>query len=245
MPIKSLKDPDGLRNTKPMLFSIDKAQIGRKEGDYNSKPSSSRACEQNKQNEFFGSKTITWVTRPAPSVRDYPRRRLNLTKAEVQAQKEKFVVGHPCKNRELHVLLVFGDEMEREDSLSIWEEEAQQEEIWLGIAETIEPSLHSVLGLTIRGIKKLREHSIGETPSQLEQEMSINPLKRINLGILTGLLPRENSLAFERILFRVTRGTIFVKQAVVENLVTHPVSREKVEKNALLVFYSGEKVDMP
>ena len=30
MPIKSLKDPNGLRNTKPMLFSIDKAQEGEK-----------------------------------------------------------------------------------------------------------------------------------------------------------------------------------------------------------------------
>lgn len=65
--------------------------------------------------------------------------------------------------------------------------------------------------------------------------MSIDPSKQVKLGFLTGLVPREKSMAFERILFRATRGNIFLKQAVVEDPVTDPVSREKVV-NILFLF---------
>lgn len=37
-------------------------------------------------------------------------------------------------------------------------------------------------------------------------------------------------MAFEKILFRATRGNVFLKQAVVEDYVTDPVSGEKVNK---------------
>ncbi|XP_021827942.1 V-type proton ATPase subunit a3 [Prunus avium] len=80
-----------------------------------------------------------------------------------------------------------------------------------------------------------------DTPLLLEQEASTDPSKQVKLGFLTGLVPRGKSLAFERILFRATRGNVFLRQAVVENPVTDPVSGEKVEKNVFVVFYSGER----
>lgn len=71
-------------------------------------------------------------------------------------------------------------------------------------------------------------------------------------------------MAFERTLFRATRGNMFLKQAAVENLVTDPVSGDKVQrficwlyqvlhiiyfllfysqiaKNVFVAFYSGER----
>ncbi|XP_009373024.2 V-type proton ATPase subunit a3 [Pyrus x bretschneideri] len=80
-----------------------------------------------------------------------------------------------------------------------------------------------------------------DMPLLLEQETSTDPSKQVKLGFLTGLVPREKSLAFERILFRATRGNVFLRQTVVENPVTDPVSGEKVEKNVFVVFYSGER----
>ncbi|PON80789.1 ATPase, V0 complex, subunit 116kDa [Parasponia andersonii] len=80
-----------------------------------------------------------------------------------------------------------------------------------------------------------------ETPLLSEQEISTDVSKQVKLGFLAGFVPREKSMAFERILFRATRGNIFLKQSVVENPVTDPVSGEKVEKNVFLVFYSGER----
>lgn len=50
----------------------------------------------------------------------------------------------------------------------------------------------------------------------------------MKLGFITGLVPRDKSLAFERILFRATRGNVFLRQSAVEHPVTDPVSGEKV-----------------
>ncbi|PIA55932.1 hypothetical protein AQUCO_00700328v1 [Aquilegia coerulea] len=79
------------------------------------------------------------------------------------------------------------------------------------------------------------------TSPLLDQEMSIDPSKQVKLGFVSGLVPREKSMAFERILFRATRGNVFLKQAVVSEPVTDPVSGEKVDKNVFVVFYSGER----
>lgn len=87
--------------------------------------------------------------------------------------------------------------------------------------------------------RQVGEESI-DTPL-LDQEMSVDTSKQVKLGFLTGLVPREKSMAFERILFRATRGNVFLKQAVVEDPVTDPVSGEKTEKNVFVVFYSGER----
>ncbi|XP_021286533.1 V-type proton ATPase subunit a3 [Herrania umbratica] len=84
------------------------------------------------------------------------------------------------------------------------------------------------------------EESI-ETPLLQDQETTIDLSKQVKLGFITGLVPREKSMAFERILFRATRGNVFLKQVPVEDPVTDPVSREKMEKNVFVVFYSGER----
>nr|CAE45587.1 vacuolar proton-ATPase subunit-like protein [Lotus japonicus] len=80
-----------------------------------------------------------------------------------------------------------------------------------------------------------------ETPL-LQDELSGDSSKQIKLGFLAGLVPREKSMTFERILFRATRGNVFLRQTAVEDPVTDPVSGEKTEKNVFVVFYAGEKV---
>ncbi|CAK8576596.1 unnamed protein product [Lathyrus sativus] len=81
-----------------------------------------------------------------------------------------------------------------------------------------------------------------EVPLLQDQELSGDSSKAVKLGFLAGLVPREKSMAFERILFRATRGNVFLRQTAVEDPVTDPVSGEKTEKNVFVVFYAGEKV---
>ncbi|KAF5443885.1 hypothetical protein F2P56_036407 [Juglans regia] len=88
--------------------------------------------------------------------------------------------------------------------------------------------------------RQITEESL-DTPLLLEQEMLTDSSKQVKLGFLTGLVPREKSMAFERIIFRATRGNVFIRHAVVEDPVTDPVSGVKIEKNVFVVFYSGEK----
>lgn len=80
-----------------------------------------------------------------------------------------------------------------------------------------------------------------ETPLLTDKEMSADPSKQIKLGFIAGLVPREKSMSFERMLFRATRGNVFLRQAVVDEPVVDPVSGEKMEKNVFVVFYSGER----
>lgn len=63
--------------------------------------------------------------------------------------------------------------------------------------------------------------------------MTTDSSKQVKLGFLTGLVPRDKSMAFERIIFRATRGNVFLKQAVLEDPVIDPVSGGKVSTNIL------------
>lgn len=104
---------------------------------------------------------------------------------------------------------------------------------------------HSAQSSAAAQQRELEVQHIGDgsidSPLLLEQEMTTDPSKQVKLGFVSGLVPREKSMAFERILFRATRGNVFLKQAVVEDPVIDPVSIEKVEKNVFVIFYSGER----
>ncbi|XP_047319663.1 V-type proton ATPase subunit a3-like [Impatiens glandulifera] len=79
------------------------------------------------------------------------------------------------------------------------------------------------------------------SPLLMEQQMTTDSSKQIKLGFLAGLVPREKSMAFERIIFRATRGNVFLKHSVLEETVIDPVSGEKAEKNVFVIFYTGER----
>ncbi|CAI9755719.1 unnamed protein product [Fraxinus pennsylvanica] len=108
---------------------------------------------------------------------------------------------------------------------------------------------HSAQSSAAAQHKESEAHILGEgsvdSPLLLEQEMSTEPLNQMKLGFVSGLVGREKSVAFERILFRATRGNIFLRQlqVVMEDPVIDPVSGDKVEKNVFFVFYSGERAD--
>ncbi|KAH1120301.1 hypothetical protein J1N35_003461 [Gossypium stocksii] len=89
-------------------------------------------------------------------------------------------------------------------------------------------------------LNQMVEESI-ETPLLQEQATSTDLSKQVKLGFVTGFVSRGKSMAFERILFRATRGNVFLKQVPIEAPITDPVSGEKMEKNVFMVFYSGER----
>lgn len=86
--------------------------------------------------------------------------------------------------------------------------------------------------------------SIGEAidrPLLQEQEMQTEPSKQARLGFITGVIPKIKAASFERILFRATRGNMFLKQASIEDAVVDPATGEKIEKTVFVIFFSGER----
>nr|GMD07083.1 V-type proton ATPase subunit A3 [Ipomoea batatas] len=81
----------------------------------------------------------------------------------------------------------------------------------------------------------------GEESLEAPLLSELDASKQVRLGFITGLVPKEKSMAFERILFRATRGNVLLRQSEVDEPVIDPISGEKVEKNVFLVFFSGER----
>lgn len=52
--------------------------------------------------------------------------------------------------------------------------------------------------------------------------------KSVRLGFISGVVPKAKAASFERILFRATRGNMFLKQALIQDAVTDPATGEKV-----------------
>lgn len=73
-------------------------------------------------------------------------------------------------------------------------------------------------------------------------EMGLAPTKAVNLGFLTGVIPREKVRGFERVLWRATRGNVFFKSTIIEEKLKDPTTGETVEKNVFIVFFQGERI---
>ncbi|KAK9805190.1 hypothetical protein WJX72_004776 [[Myrmecia] bisecta] len=73
----------------------------------------------------------------------------------------------------------------------------------------------------------------------LPGETSAEP-KSVRLGFVAGVIQQEKLTPFERLLFRTTRGNMFLKYAPV-GAVTDPTTGEKQEKAVFVVFFAGER----
>jgi len=66
----------------------------------------------------------------------------------------------------------------------------------------------------------------------------------VRFGFVTGTIPREKWINFERVLWRATRGNLFMKHTEVEEKIIDPVSGESVEKNVFVIFFQGERAEL-
>jgi len=64
--------------------------------------------------------------------------------------------------------------------------------------------------------------------------MQVDPSKQMRLGFITGLVAKAKAATFERILFRATRGNMFLKQAELEEAVIDPATGDHVRRPPVL-----------
>nr|XP_053650997.1 V-type proton ATPase 116 kDa subunit a 1-like isoform X1 [Cherax quadricarinatus] len=64
----------------------------------------------------------------------------------------------------------------------------------------------------------------------------------VQLGFVAGVTRRERMPMFERMLWRVCRGNVFVRQAEILEPLEDPVTEEEVHKVVFLIFFQGEKL---
>ncbi|ETN63910.1 vacuolar proton translocating ATPase 116 kDa subunit a 1 [Anopheles darlingi] len=62
------------------------------------------------------------------------------------------------------------------------------------------------------------------------------------LGFVAGVISRERIIGFERMLWRVSRGNIFLRQAVLEEALVDPKTGDSIHKIVFVAFFQGEQL---
>ncbi|XP_072631855.1 V-type proton ATPase 116 kDa subunit a 4 [Canis lupus baileyi] len=62
------------------------------------------------------------------------------------------------------------------------------------------------------------------------------------LGFTAGVINRERMASFERLLWRVCRGNIYLKFSEMDTTLEDPVTKEEIKKNIFIIFYQGEQL---
>lgn len=70
---------------------------------------------------------------------------------------------------------------------------------------------------------------------------TIEVSKSVKLGFITGVIKRDKFSSFERVLWRSTRGNLFMKHADIEDKIKDPHTGDLVEKSVFIIFYQGER----
>ncbi|KAH0626814.1 hypothetical protein JD844_002048 [Phrynosoma platyrhinos] len=64
----------------------------------------------------------------------------------------------------------------------------------------------------------------------------------LRLGFVAGVISRERIPTFERMLWRVCRGNVFLRQAEIENPLEDPVTGDYVHKSVFIIFFQGDQL---
>nr|XP_033775185.1 V-type proton ATPase 116 kDa subunit a isoform X1 [Geotrypetes seraphini] len=95
---------------------------------------------------------------------------------------------------------------------------------------------------------ELHHHQQMADPDLLEESSSLlepsemgrgTPLR---LGFVAGVINRERIPTFERMLWRVCRGNVFLRQAEIENPLEDPVTGDYVHKSVFIIFFQGDQL---
>lgn len=86
---------------------------------------------------------------------------------------------------------------------------------------------------TSKGIK------LGYIYKSNSQLYILNPCRYI-----TGVISRTKLTSFERVLWRTTRGNLFMRQTDIPESIKDPQTGELVEKNVFIVFFQGDRLQV-
>ncbi|XP_037015157.2 V-type proton ATPase 116 kDa subunit a 4 isoform X2 [Artibeus jamaicensis] len=81
-----------------------------------------------------------------------------------------------------------------------------------------------------------------EDTSSLLELRAIPPRVSGKLGFTAGVINRERMASFERLLWRVCRGNIYLKFSEMDVVLVDPVTKEEIKKNMFIIFYQGEQL---
>ena len=64
----------------------------------------------------------------------------------------------------------------------------------------------------------------------------------INIGFVSGVIPRDRIASFERILWRTLRGNLYMNQTEIPEPIVNPETKEETSKNVFVIFAHGKEI---
>jgi V-type H+-transporting ATPase subunit a len=86
------------------------------------------------------------------------------------------------------------------------------------------------------------EAEMGDDTTKLIAEDGIHGYSGDKLGFVAGVIRRERLISFERMLWRVCRGNVFLRQTDIENPLEDPVTGDYIYKTVFIVFFQGPQL---
>jgi V-type H+-transporting ATPase subunit a len=74
------------------------------------------------------------------------------------------------------------------------------------------------------------------------EQQAYNETSQVNLGYVTGVIPRNRIQTFERVLWRSLRGNLYMNSAEIDESIVDPDSDAVVEKNVFAIFAHGREI---
>jgi V-type H+-transporting ATPase subunit a len=75
-------------------------------------------------------------------------------------------------------------------------------------------------------------------------EGSIQARSAVKLGYVTGVIHRAKVPSFERVLWRTTRGNLYMKQTEIPEPIKDPMSGNMQAKNVFIIFFQGDRLQV-
>ncbi|KAM6449517.1 V-type proton ATPase 116 kDa subunit a 1 isoform 3-T5 [Liasis olivaceus] len=90
--------------------------------------------------------------------------------------------------------------------------------------------------------EQMADPELLEESSSLLEPSEMGRGAPLRLGFVAGVINRERIPTFERMLWRVCRGNVFLRQAEIENPLEDPVTGDYVHKSVFIIFFQGDQL---
>jgi V-type H+-transporting ATPase subunit a len=104
--------------------------------------------------------------------------------------------------------------------------------------------LRHILKRTQQFFDEMQDSAIADDSIQLlcEEGMRAGGQTQMRLAFVAGVILRERLPAFERMLWRVCRGNVFLRQAEIDAALEDPHTGDNVYKSVFIIFFQGEQL---
>ncbi|XP_016100500.1 V-type proton ATPase 116 kDa subunit a-like isoform X1 [Sinocyclocheilus grahami] len=102
--------------------------------------------------------------------------------------------------------------------------------------------LKHILRRTQQFFDEMEDPALLEYSSTLLDPNEVGRSAPLRLGFVAGVIGRERIPTFERMLWRVCRGNVFLRQADIEDPLEDPATGDHVHKSVFIIFFQGDQL---